>query len=197
MPRPSVEAERRQQILTAACEVIATLGVPDLRLSDVAKSAGVSSGTVHYYFDTKKDLINAAFEFNLTESLNRRQELLSSTKNRLAILNDLVESYLPKDDSPNAHGKCGWRCGPRPHAIRPCGQIDERLYGQWRDVVAEVIRAAQQEGTARSGNPATQANMLIGMLDGLAVQVLLESEAVTLTSMRRTIKAFIRDVIAL
>jgi AcrR family transcriptional regulator len=197
MPRPSVEAERRHQILTAACEVIATLGVPDLRLSDVAKSAGVSSGTVHYYFDTKKDLINAAFEFNLTESLNRRQELLSSTKNRLAILNDLVESYLPKDDQSQRAWKVWlalWTEATRDPALRA---VNERLYGQWRDVVAKVIREAQQEGTAHSANAATQANMLIGMLDGLAVQVLLESEAVTLTSMRRTIKAFIRDVIAL
>ena len=197
MPRPSVEAERRHQILTAACEVIATLGVPDLRLSDVAKSAGVSSGTVHYYFDTKKDLINAAFEFNLTESLNRRQELLTSTKNRLAILNDLVESYLPKDDQSQRAWKVWlalWTEATRDPALRA---INERLYGQWRDVVAKVIREAQQEGTAHSANAATQANMLIGMLDGLAVQVLLESQAVTLTSMRRTIKAFIRDIIAL
>ena len=46
------------------------------------------------------------------------------------------------------------------------------------------------------GNPVTQANILIGMLDGLAVQVLLESEAVTLASVRMTIRAFIRDFIA-
>jgi AcrR family transcriptional regulator len=35
----------------------------------VAKQAGVSSGTVHYYFETKKDVLTAAFEFNLTDSL--------------------------------------------------------------------------------------------------------------------------------
>ncbi|MDH6196022.1 AcrR family transcriptional regulator [Mycobacterium frederiksbergense] len=196
MPRPSVEAERRPQILTAACEVIAALGVPDLRLSDVAKSAGVSSGTVHYYFDTKKDLINAAFEFNLTESLNRRQELLSSSKNNLAILNDLVESYLPKDEQSQRAWKVWlalWTEATRDPLLQA---VNEKLYGQWREVVADVIRAAQKDGTARAGNPVTLANMLIGMLDGLAVQILLGSEAVTLASVRKTIKAFIADVIA-
>ena len=196
MPRPSVEAERRHQILTAACEVIATLGVPDLRLSDVAKSAGVSSGTVHYYFDTKKDLINAAFEFNLTESLNRRQQLLSSKKNHLAILNDLVESYLPKDEQSQRAWKVWlalWTEATRDPALRA---VNDELYGQWRGVVSDVIRGAQQEGTARPGNPVAQANILVGMLDGLAVQVLLESKAVTLASVRKTIRAFIRDVIA-
>ncbi|MDV3125838.1 TetR family transcriptional regulator [Mycobacterium sp. 21AC1] len=196
MPRPSVEAERRQQILTAACEVIATVGVPDLRLSDVAKTAGVSSGTVHYYFDTKKDVINAAFEFNLTESLNRRQALLSSTKSGLAILNDLVESYLPKDDQSRRAWKVWlalWAEATRDAHLR---SVNEKLYGQWRDVVSEVIRTAQREGSARPGNPVVLANMLISMLDGLAVQVLLESGAVTLASVRKTIKEFIRDVIA-
>jgi hypothetical protein len=43
--------------------------VPALRLAEVAKQAGVSSGTVHYYFETKKDVLTAAFEFNPTDSL--------------------------------------------------------------------------------------------------------------------------------
>ncbi|MFN3003084.1 TetR/AcrR family transcriptional regulator [Mycolicibacterium wolinskyi] len=196
MPRPSVEAERRPQILAAACEVIATVGVPDLRLTDVAAAAGVSSGTVHYYFDTKKDVINAAFEFNLAESLRRRQELLNSTKGSLAKLNDLVESYLPKDEQSQRAWKVWlalWAEATRDQVLQ---DVNQKLYGQWREVVADVIRAAQEEGTARPGNAVSLANMLIGMLDGLAVQILLGSADVTLASARKTIKAFIRDVIA-
>jgi hypothetical protein len=41
--------------------------------------------------------------------------------------------------------------------------------------VAGVIRSAQDEGLARSGDPVVLANMLIGMIDGLAVQVILAS----------------------
>lgn len=196
MPRPSVEAERRPQILAAACEVIATVGVPDLRLTDVAAAAGVSSGTVHYYFDTKKDVINAAFEFNLAESLRRRQELLNSTKGSLAKLNDLVESYLPKDEQSQRAWKVWlalWAEATRDQVLQ---DVNQKLYGQWREVVADVIRAAQEEGMARAGNAVSLANMLIGMLDGLAVQILLGSADVTLASARKTIKAFIRDVIA-
>ncbi|MUL68219.1 hypothetical protein BOO86_27365 [Mycobacterium sp. CBMA 234] len=197
MPRPSVEAERRHQILTAACDVIATVGVAELRLADVAKSAGVSSGTVHYYFNSKKDVLSAAFEFNLEESLSRRQELLASTKSGLNRLNDLVESYLPKDEPSLRAWKVWlalWTEATRDPSL---SAVNERLYGQWRDVVSTVIEAAQEEGTVRQGNSVTLANMLIGMLDGLAVQVVLGSEAVQLTTIRRTIKQFIRDDIAL
>jgi AcrR family transcriptional regulator len=195
MPRPSVEAERRPQILSAACSMIASVGIPELRLSDVAKEAGVSSGTVHYYFETKKDLITAAFEFNLTDSLARRQELLASGKNSLGVLHDLVESYLPKDELSIRAWKVWlalWAEGSRNPALQ---EINDSLYGQWRDVVAGVIGSAQREGEGRDGDPMTLANMLIGMLDGLAVQVLLESPSMTLTLMRETCHAFIGEVI--
>lgn len=196
MPRPSVEAERRPQILSAACEVIAQIGIPALRLSDVAKQAGVSAGTVHYYFDTKRDVITAAFEFNLTDSLARRQELLSSGKDGLAVLHDLVESYLPTDERSRRAWKVWlalWAEGSRDPVLQ---EINDRLYGQWRDVVAGVIRAAQREGLARSGDPVVLANMLIGMLDGLAVQVILSSQSMPVDAMRETCKTFIGDVIA-
>ena len=196
MPRPSVEAERRQQILSAACEVISTMGVPDLRLVDVAKEAGVSSGTVHYYFDTKCDVINAAFAFNLEDSFGRRQELLHSTKGSLPMLKDLVESYLPNDDASRRAWKVWvalWAEATRDTELQ---QLNERLYGQWRDLVSGVIRAAQQEGSARPGSPVAMANMLIGMLDGLAVQAVLGSGDMTLAGAKRVCNAFIRDVIA-
>jgi AcrR family transcriptional regulator len=196
MPRPSVEAERRQQILSAACAVIASAGIPALRLSDVAKEAGVSSGTVHYYFETKREVISAAFEYNLTDSLARRQELLASGKDSLAILHDLVESYLPNDELSVRAWKVWlalWAEGSREPVLQ---EINDRLYGQWRDVVAGVIGAAQSEGLARPGDSAVQANMLIGMLDGLAVQVVLGSPSMPLSQMRQTCHDFISAVIA-
>ncbi len=196
MPRPNVEAERRPQILSAACEVIATVGVPELRLADVAKVAGVSSGTVHYYYETKKDVLNAAFVFNLEESLKRREALLHAGKGNLAILNDLVESYLPKDEVSHRAWLVWlalWAEAARDENLQA---VNDRLYGQWRSVVAGVIEAAQEEGSARPGNAGQMANMLIGMLDGLAVQVLLGSGAMSLAAMRKICKAFIRDVIA-
>lgn len=196
MPRPSVEAERRQQILAASCAVIASAGIPALRLSDVAKEAGVSSGTVHYYFETKREVIAAAFEYNLADSLARRQELLASGKGSLAILHDLVESYLPNDELSVRAWKVWlalWAEGSRDPVLQ---EINDRLYGQWREVVAGVIRAAQDEGLARPGDPAVQANMLIGMLDGLAVQVVLKSPKMSLELMRQTCHDFIATVIA-
>ena len=79
MARASVEAERKEQILAAACEVVSENGFKSLRIADVAKRAGTSTGTVHYYFDTKRDLMHAAFDWNFTQSINRRRGIIEST----------------------------------------------------------------------------------------------------------------------
>jgi len=151
---------------------------------------------VHYYFETKKEVITAAFEFNLVDSLARRQELLHSGKDSMAVLHDLVESYLPNDELSVRAWKVWlalWAEGSRDPVLQ---EINDRLYGQWRDVVADVITSAQEQGLARAGEPVALANMLIGMLDGLAVQVVLKSPNMTLALMRQTCTAFITGFIA-
>ncbi len=151
---------------------------------------------MHYYFESKRDVIAAAFEFNLTDSLARRQELLASGKDGLAVLQDLVDSYLPNDELSLRAWKVWlalWAEGSRDPVLQ---EINDRLYGQWRDVVAGVIRSAQGEGLVRAGDPVVLANMLIGLLDGLAVQVVLKSPNMSLELMRETCRTFIGDVIA-
>ena len=53
--------DRTNDILRAACRVIAERGCDGMRMGDVARSAGVSSALVHYYFDTRSELLRRAF----------------------------------------------------------------------------------------------------------------------------------------
>lgn len=196
MPRPSVEVERRKQILDAACAVIAKRGRQELRLADVAEVAGVSSGTIHYYFDTKRELVNAAFEYNFRHSLERRRWMRDETREPLELLTEIVESYLPNRGVSLRAWKVWadlWAEGIRDPVLR---EINEELYGQWRELVRSAIAAAQRAGTARDGDPELLANMLIGMIDGLAMQVLLRAKAMPLESMRDACRTFIDRLIA-
>jgi len=191
-----VEVERRKQILDAACTVIAKNGLQDLRLLEVAAVAGVSSGTIHYYFDTKKELINAAFEYNFRHSLERRKWMRDEPLEPLELLGKIVDSYLPtRGVSLRAWRVWAnlWAEGIRDPALR---KINEELYDQWRELVRNAIAAAQRAGTAREGDPELLSNMLIGMLDGLAMQVLLRAKAMPLDTMRETCRAFIDELIA-
>ena len=54
--RPSVEPERRGQLVAAAARVIARSGYDAATVRDVAREAGVSTGVIAYYFEGKDDL---------------------------------------------------------------------------------------------------------------------------------------------
>src|ERR671932_454325 len=55
--------ERLEQILAAACRAILERGFPATRIADIAGAAGVSTGTVHYYFATKDEVLVAALKW--------------------------------------------------------------------------------------------------------------------------------------
>ena len=67
----AVADDRSEQILVAACRAIVRLGFGSTRIADVAREAGTSTGTVHYYFETKDDLLVAALRWANTRPYDR------------------------------------------------------------------------------------------------------------------------------
>ncbi|MGD2040639.1 MAG: TetR/AcrR family transcriptional regulator [Anaerolineae bacterium] len=58
--REQAREERRRQILEAALAVFVDKGYHAANVSDVAAAAGVSQGTIYWYFASKEELFNAA-----------------------------------------------------------------------------------------------------------------------------------------
>lgn len=57
MARFKDQERRRDDLVAAALSVIREYGVAGLKIRDVAERAGVSTGTVHYYFDDIQGLL--------------------------------------------------------------------------------------------------------------------------------------------
>lgn len=185
MARPSVEAERREQILSATREVVAEKGFRAMRVSDVAKRSGASTGTVHYYFETKRDLMQAAFEWNFHASQARRTHLVDSHEDPRDRLRAFLDSYLPIDGVVVKSWYMWielWTAALHDEDLR---ELNENVYGEWRRTVAGIIRDGQDRGHFVQGDPVLLANGLVSMVDGLALQVLLGSRSMTLEQMQR------------
>ncbi|QBJ96292.1 TetR family transcriptional regulator [Rhodococcus sp. ABRD24] len=191
MPRPSVEAERREQILQATCEAIAELGFRDVRISDVSRRAGVSNGTVHYYFDSKDALLHAAFQFNFENSLDRRAWIMEKSDGPLVRLHRLVESYLPAGPETVTAWRVWVELWASALGDAELQKLNDNVYGEWRAVVYDTVEAGIDQGVLRAEDPGVATDMLLGLLDGLAIQVLTGSAHMTPTRMRAICDQFI------
>ncbi|MGZ3639196.1 MAG: TetR/AcrR family transcriptional regulator, partial [Ktedonobacterales bacterium] len=61
--RPALPGvDRREQILEAALDVFAEEGLNGATTKEIAARAGVTHGLIYFYFPSKDDLFNAAFE---------------------------------------------------------------------------------------------------------------------------------------
>jgi len=57
---------RRRELVLAAYHLIAESGLEELRTRDIAAKVGINISTLHYYFETKEDLIAAVVD-HMTE----------------------------------------------------------------------------------------------------------------------------------
>jgi AcrR family transcriptional regulator len=70
-PPASSAADRRERILDVACELFSTRGYGVTTNKDVAAEAGITSGALYYYFDSKLAMYLAVFE-HLQTQINER-----------------------------------------------------------------------------------------------------------------------------
>jgi AcrR family transcriptional regulator len=110
-PRPDVSEKRKDQILDAATDVFSRRGFHDARVDDIAKEAGLSKGTLYWYFKSKDDIIigllDRLFEFGAsgvrelqskeipaTEMLRQSVDLLLKDLDRWINLIPLAYEFL-------------------------------------------------------------------------------------------------------
>ena len=88
----TVQAQRRRQIIEAACACVTEEGVEKLTLRKVAERAQVSHATIAYYFNTRRELLDSAL-VEISEDFMiglRQRQLFYGTKD----LVDLIDRFL-------------------------------------------------------------------------------------------------------
>jgi AcrR family transcriptional regulator len=181
--------DRHQEILDAAARVITDRGLAETRISDIAEQAGVSPGLILYYFDSKDRLLAEALTFaNDQFYLRTSREIrrMPSAIDQLRRLVDLsVPGYLPE------YGRLDewalwievWVRALRDEAMAKDREVlDER----WRSQVAEIVRAGKESGEFTSDVDVDElALRLACLIDGLAIQVVMNDPKVTPERMHR------------
>jgi AcrR family transcriptional regulator len=95
MARPKNQTQRREQLLDATLHAIGERGVSELRIRDIADAAGVSTGTVHYYFDDVDRLLQEVHQRASERFFGARLVIVTELDDGRDKLTALIESGLP------------------------------------------------------------------------------------------------------
>ncbi|MDR3709140.1 MAG: TetR/AcrR family transcriptional regulator [Capsulimonadaceae bacterium] len=172
---------QKENLLRAACELVAENGIAPLRTRDIAKRAGLSHGTLHYCFATKEELLKALYQYirsefrHATEHLEHedpqlRESLEGQARLRLHLLHSPDTLFL------------AWRAFTREAWTEPLvGQIVKAHYAEQRKRF-EAILARGRAGGALPATPSipdsVTAAMILSFYEGLTVQWTLDPESV-------------------
>jgi AcrR family transcriptional regulator len=163
-----VAGDRVADILGAACRVVLRDGAHGLRMAGVASEAGVSKALLHYYFQTRQELLRAAFAF----SSDRWDEAVNAQLAREPNGAKQVELYLlasVDSNEPYDLHRALW------NEVWSSLRVDSDLrplvldaYRAWLNRLVSLIEEGCRDGSIQTGVNARAAGLrLAAVADGL------------------------------
>lgn len=159
-------SDRVDEILRAACRVVVAEGAHALRIGSVAVEAGVSRTLVHYYFQTRQELLRAAFgyaEDRRVEALERELAELSTGAEKAE--RALLRTIEPALEATPALWNEVWS------SLRDdveLGPLVRERYRTWAERVIRLLEAGREDGSVPgSVDPQEAGWRLAATADGL------------------------------
>lgn len=169
------KSDMKSQILILASRLISDLGIEETTLRKIAEAAGISKGTLYYYYPAKQDLIYELAENNLekiTEDLillvEDSEEVIDAKEILQALFNNIINAetrgklhlYLLSDAITNNQS---------------LAKKFESRYQSWR----ETIRISLEKVLKNQGKDYRALSYLIlALLDGLIIQRMFGAEEI-------------------
>ncbi|MFG3547754.1 TetR family transcriptional regulator C-terminal domain-containing protein [Streptomyces sp. NPDC047725] len=181
----ALDAEaRRAQILRETARLIARRGFHRVRVADIARACGTSTGTIHYHFPTKGDALRAAL-LHYAERLHQRlEDEFRDARGPAEKLRRLIDVQLIADEEDRDEWSVwvqSWNEAILDPALRD-GQRD--IYARWRRTVLDLVRACQDEGLGTDADAEALTSRFTALADGLAIQVLAGNGEMSVPRMR-------------
>jgi AcrR family transcriptional regulator len=176
-PASTADGQRsRDRVLKAARDLIIEAGIDQIRLAEIARRAGMSSGQVMYYFTSKGHILLETLAWQEHQDSTRRAAALAKVTGAWRQLERFIELYLPAAP-PDPSWILWMEAWARAPHNKQVSRFLEELLNPWRDDLANLVTRGVAEGAFVP--PADIDNFtrrFIALLDGLALQRLQRME---------------------
>jgi DNA-binding transcriptional regulator YbjK len=131
MPRLRDQAQRRQELVSAASSLVTRKGLSAVRLRDVADAAGLTSGAVLYYYENLDELFTAAYDRAIERFCRQRERAIAGIADPAQRLAAAIRMAIPS--------------GPDDHEIRLLYELEPVAF---RDQACAALMSAYIERQA-------------------------------------------------
>ena len=154
---------KREEILTAALEVIARQGYRKTSTKELAAAVGLSEAGLLHYFGSKEKLFEAVLRARDEADVDR-----FDTSDLIGKLTAIIRHNSDVPGLVQLYSTFSAEAGDPQHPSHP--YFVER-YARLRESLADAVRARQSAGAfTSSADPELVATLLIALSDGLQVQ---------------------------
>ena len=172
--------------------MIADRGIEATRTADIARQAGVSAGTVHYYYDAKDDLLLEATRQNIDSFHHWLVNRLAAIDDPHDRLEFAVRATLPDEDL-----DAGWvvllQFWSRAIYHHPLRALAALFQERARALYISLLDAGRQAGAFQmTESSETVARSLMAMIDGLSFQVILGDPSLSARQAEELCLAYVR-----
>jgi AcrR family transcriptional regulator len=175
-PSTPAAKEKRQRVVEAAAKVMAREGYAATSMKDIAQEAGIAQGLIHYYFDSKDDLVMAVVK-------DACDQMLAETRAAFAAApGGPLERVWPALESARDRTKNRpemWRVFVE---LLPLSLTNPHLRVQFQELYAKIIQGTveiveevnRQIPTALPVDAGYFARVIAAAVDGIALQTLVD-----------------------
>ena len=163
--------QRRLELARAAANVIARRGVAGASMREVAAEAGWTTGTLVHYFTNKAELLAFTLETSLDQRRSKRAERAGLAAGDA--LRAVLDSALPADDEGRLHWTVTVAFAAHAAADPQLQRVQRDAYREFR---SHLVGLLIDDEEMSSDAAAVEAERLIALVDGIALQALFDPE---------------------
>ena len=159
----------RDRVLKAALDLITESGIDRVRVAEIARRAGMSSGQVMYYFTSKEHILLETLAWCEYEDTQRRRAVLPKAAGAWRQLEVFIDLYLGGGAADPSWVLWTEAWARAPHDRNVSKFLDD-LMRPWREDLAEIIDQGTRDGTFQPRRATGDLTLcLCALLDGLSM----------------------------
>ncbi len=186
--------EKKELILEAARRCMKKSGIHQLNLRDVAKEADISLGSIHYYFDSKEEVLMELFQILVNENVSTATAATAQDmdadplQHMITVLDVYMEMIFEDPDSSRViidlWSQALWH--------KPTHELLQSYYGHALSWLVSLINEGNELGLCKVPDPEAAAPLFQGIFDGIMAQVNLLKPKLDKARMKKAAREFIR-----